>query len=129
MDEDEGSEQQEQRLQQQKKRVRPAPPQVPGEGPPGHYDEEGRWHHPPFEGIVANRYTANTINDNFNMSDLQDFCRTYGVAPHPKRKRALIQRILRLVAEHRIAAPPAAASKDGGAKSEPGGDAAPDGGR
>lgn len=89
----------------QKKRVRPGPPQVPGEGPPGHYDEEGRWHHPPFEGIVANRYTANTINDNFNMSDLLDFCRTYGVTSHPKKKRALIQRILRLVAEHRISAP------------------------
>ena len=89
--------------------MRPGPPQVPGEGPPGCYDEEGRWHHPPFEGILANRYTANTINDNFNMSDLLDFCRTYGVTPLPKKKRALIHHILRLVAEGRIG-PPVAAS-------------------
>ena len=83
-----------------KKRTRVAPPQVPGEGPPGYYDEEGRWHHPPFEGIARNTYTFATLNDNFNMSDLLDFCREYGVVPHPKKKRVLIKYIMQRVQDH-----------------------------
>jgi len=45
------------------------------------------------------------MNDNFNMSDLLDFCRTYNLSSHPKKKSQLIRHILTLVEEGRFQEP------------------------
>ena len=65
----------------------------------GYYDSDGKWVHPPFEYIMQKKYDAQGMHNNYNLTDLQDFCKEYElqVAQSAKKKSALIRVILNFV--------------------------------
>lgn len=61
----------------------------------GYYTEDGKWVHPPFELIMARKFDAQGLYNNFNLPDLVEFCRLHGLPlSSAKKKNALIRVIL-----------------------------------
>ena len=81
----------------------------------GYYTEDGKWVHPPFELIMAHRFDAQGLYNNFNLPDLVEFCRLHGLPlSSAKKKNALIRVILQYVETGVV--PAAGKRKSGGAR-------------
>lgn len=88
----------------------------------GYYTEDGKWVHPPFELIMARRFDAQGLYNNFNLPDLVEFCRMHGLPlSSAKKKNALIRVILQYVETGVV--PQAGKRKSGGARRASAGDA------
>ena len=71
--------------------------------------------HPPFELIMAHRFDAQGLYNNFNLPDLVEFCRLHGLPlSSAKKKNALIRVILQYVETGVV--PAAGKRKSGGAR-------------
>ena len=65
----------------------------------GYYTEDGRWVHPPFELVMAKKFDAQGLNNNFNLPDLLEFCKLHDipVSSSAKKKNAVIRIVLQFV--------------------------------
>lgn len=68
------------------------------DAPKGHY-EGGKWVAPPFEAVLEGKYTKQTMHNNFNLADLEAFCRKFGLPTG--KKSTCISTILRFVDERK----------------------------